>query len=221
MDPEGVYLGIDENTRLPVRVDPFGTRADRTPSYLILRRPGAGKSVTLRSLQVAVKLSGGNVMAVDVEGELRSFCDQYSGRSIEVGSASGDRVNVLDIPPDSEDPLLAGTEHLIAFCEVVRGQPILKRLEWNALAEAYRLTLEDRGWIREEKTNPIVSQWRHEDAPRLVDIVRIQETSHTPTSKSLAEMLRPYTQGVYASYFNTPTTFDITQEQLWSSGSNM
>lgn len=27
-------------------------------------------------------------------------------------------------------------------------------------------------------------------------------------------MLRPYAQGVYASYFNTPTTFDINKEQL-------
>lgn len=214
MDPEGVYLGIDENTRLPVRVDPFGARADRTPSYLVLGRPGAGKSVTLRSLQVAAQLSGGSVMAVDVEGEMRPFCEQYGGRYIEVGSASGDRINVLDIPPDSEDPLLAGTEHLIAFCEAVRGQPIPKGLEWNALAEAYRIAVEDRGWISEVRSDAVASQWRHEDAPRLADIVRILETSPSPTSKSLAEMLRPYAQGVYASYFNTPTTFDITEEQL-------
>lgn len=41
MEPEGIYLGIDENTRLPIRVDPFGSRADRSPTYLILGRPGA------------------------------------------------------------------------------------------------------------------------------------------------------------------------------------
>jgi len=214
MEPEGVYLGIDENSRLPVRVDPFGTRADRTPSYLILGRPGAGKSVTLRMLQVSAQLGGGRVLAIDVEGEMRAFCEQYGGRYIEVGSSSGDRINVLDIPPDSEDPLLAGTEHLIAFCEAVRGQPIPKGLEWNALAEAYRLAVEDRGWIRKGEAGPIMTHWRHEDAPRLADVVRILETSPSPTSKSLAEMLRPYAQGVYASYFNTPTTFDITEEQL-------
>jgi hypothetical protein len=214
MEPDGVYLGIDENTRLPVRVDPFGTRADRTPSYLILGRPGAGKSVTLRMLQVSAQLGGGRVLAIDVEGEMRAFCEQYGGRYIEVGSTSGDRINVLDIPPDSDDPLLAGTEHLIAFCEAVRGQPIPKGLEWNALAEAYRLAVEDRGWIRNEETGPTMAHWRHEDAPRLADVVRILETTPSPTSKSMAEMLRPYAQGVYASYFNTPTTFDITEEQL-------
>ena len=136
------------------------------------------------------------MLAVDVEGEMRGFCEQYGGRYIEVGSASGDRINVLDIPPDSDDPLLAGTEHLIAFCEAVRGQ------------------VQDRGWIRNEDLDPAKRHWRHEDAPRLADVVRILETSPSPTSKSLAEMLRPYAQGVYASYFNTPTTFDITEEGL-------
>lgn len=214
LEPNGVYLGIDENTRLPIRVDPFGSRADRTPSYLILGRPGAGKSVTLRMLQVSAQLGGGRVLAVDVEGEMRGFCEQYGGRYIEVGSSSGERINVLDIPPDSDDPLLAGTEHLIAFCESVRGQPIPKGVEWNALAEAYRLAVEDRGWLVGDETDPGITGWRHEDAPRLADVVRILETSPSPASNSLAEMLRPYAQGVYASYFNTPTTFDIAEEQL-------
>jgi type IV secretory pathway VirB4 component len=82
------------------------------------------------------------------------------------------------------------------------------------MAEAYKLAVEDRGWIRNEETGPIMAHWRHEDAPRLADVVRILETTPSPTSKSLAEMLRPYAQGVYASYFNTPTTFDIAEEQL-------
>lgn len=214
IDPDGVYLGIDENTKLPVRIDPFGSRADRTPSCLIIGRPGSGKSVTLRSLQVAAQLNGGSVMAIDVEGEMRQFCEQYDGRYIEVGSASGDRINILDIPPDADDPLLAGTEHLIAFCEAVRGQPIPKGLEWNALAEAYRRAVEDRGWLAGETKGHKEPNWIHTDAPRIGDIVRIMETASSPTSKSLAEMLRPYAEGVYARYFNTPTTFDIKDETL-------
>ena len=213
-DPEGIYLGIDEATRLPVRVDPFGAHADRTPSCLILGRPGAGKSVTLRALQVAALLAGDRVMAVDMEGEMRGFCDAYGGRYVEVGSASGERINVLDIPPDSQDPLLAGTEHLIAFCEAVRGQPIPKGREWNALAEAYRLAVEDRGWHREAAPGRKPVRWRHEDAPRLADVVRILEAAPSQAAKSLAEMLRPFAQGVYAGYFNTPTTFDLAEERL-------
>ncbi len=214
MDPDGIYLGIDENTKLPVRVDPFGARSERAPSYLILGRPGAGKSVTLRAAMLAALLNGGSVMAVDLEGEMRGFCERYAGRYIDVGSASGERINVLDIPPDSQDPLIAGVEHLVAFCEAVRGQAIPKGLEWNALAEAHRLSLEDRGWIPEGRRGWRVRAWHHKDAPRLADIVRILEAAQTRTSRSLAEMLRPYAEGVYAGYFNTPTTFDITRERL-------
>jgi len=214
MDSEGIYLGIDEHHKLPVRVDPFGAAADRTPSYLILGRPGAGKSVMLRSVILSTLLAGGRAMAVDVEGEMRDFCDRYGGRYIEVGSASGERINIMDIPPDSEDPLLAGTEHLIAFCESIRGQPLPKGREWNALAEAYRMALQDRGWLTENPEGELRHNWRHEDAPRLADIARILETAPSEASRSLAEMLRPYTQGVYAPYFNTPTTFDPTEESL-------
>lgn len=214
LDPEGVYIGIDERNKLPVRIDPFGADADRTPSYLVLGRPGAGKSVMLRSVILSSLLSGGRAMAIDVEGEMQGFCERYGGRYIEVGTAVGERVNVLDIPPDSQDPLLAGTEHLIAFCEAVRGQPIPKGREWNGLAEAYQAALEDRGWLTAAGNPSGRSYWKHEDAPRLSDIARILETAPSETSRSLAEMLRPYAQGVYAPYFNTPTTFDIAEESL-------
>jgi hypothetical protein len=214
LDPGGIYVGIDERNKLPVRIDPFGAEADRTPSYLILGRPGAGKSVMLRSVILSSLLAGCRAMAIDVEGEMKDFCDRYGGRYIEVGTASGERINVLDIPPDSQDPLLAGTEHLIAFCEAVRGQPIPKGREWNALAEAYQMALEDRGWLTQSGNSSSPSRWKHEDAPRLSDIARILETAPSETSRSLAEMLRPYAQGVYAPYFNTPTTFDITEESL-------
>ena len=85
---------------------------------------------------------------------------------------------------------------------------------WNALAEAYRLAVEDRGWHREAAPGRKPVRWRHEDAPRLADVVRILEAAPSQAAKSLAEMLRPFAQGVYAGYFNTPTTFDLAEERL-------
>ncbi|MHB8087282.1 MAG: hypothetical protein ACYDH2_03445 [Anaerolineaceae bacterium] len=115
MDQTGVYFGIDEDTQLPIRIDPFGSAADRNPSYLSMGRPGAGKSVWLRTMMASSMFSGGRVMAIDLEGEMKTFCENYGGRYIQVGSVSGERINILDIPPDTEDPLTAGTEHLISF----------------------------------------------------------------------------------------------------------
>ncbi|MEJ2607331.1 MAG: hypothetical protein P8Z41_11735, partial [Anaerolineales bacterium] len=82
MEEKGIYLGIDQATLLPIRVDPFGDYMEKTPTFLALGRPGAGKSVWLRTMMLSALISGGSVMAIDIEGEMQSFCDQYSGRYI-------------------------------------------------------------------------------------------------------------------------------------------
>jgi hypothetical protein len=213
MDDDGIYLGIDQATQLPIRVDPFGEYKEKTPTFLALGRPGAGKSVWLRTMMLSALVAGNNVMAVDIEGEMQEFCDRYGGRYIEIGGLTGERINVLDIPPDSENPLEHGTKHLVAFCEAIRGRDIPKGPEWNALAEAYRLALEDRRLI-EPNTGKLIKQWKPDNAPLLNDIMRILANSRRPEAGSLAEMLHPYAEGLYRDYFNTSTTFDIRNERL-------
>ena len=213
VDENGIYLGIDQATQLPIRVDPFGEHKERTPTFLALGRPGAGKSVWLRTMMLSALVSGSNVMAVDIEGEMQDFCDQYDGRYIEIGGLTGERINVLDIPPDSDNPLEHGTKHLVAFCEAVRGRPIPKGPEWNSLAEAYRLALEDRNLIV-PGTGRVTKDWQPDDAPLIKDIMRILANSRRPEATSLAEMLHPYAEGLYREYFNTPTTFDVRNERL-------
>lgn len=213
LDPEGIYVGMDLDTRQPVRIDPFGVRSDKTPSYLGIGRPGAGKSVWLRSMMLSVMLAGGKVMAIDLEGEMKGFTQTYGGRYIEVGTTTGERINILDIPPDSDDPLLSGVEHLVSFCGSVNDKVIPHGPEWNALADAYRDSAIDHHWISEEGK---VGEYRHEDAPRLADIVRFldQQNTNQGVGRSIADMLRPYSHGVYAHYFNSRTTFDIRNESL-------
>lgn len=213
MDDNGIYLGIDEATQLPVRIDPFGEYQEKTPTFLALGRPGSGKSVWLRSMMLSSLVAGGNVMAIDIEGEMEEFCDQYGGRYIEIGALTGERINVLDIPLDNKNPLEYGTKHLVAFCEAVRGRPIPKGSEWNALAKSYKLALEDRGLIDGYKVTT-AKEWGPEDAPLLKDIVRILAQSRGQEGKSLAEMLHPYSDGLYRDYFNTPTSFNIGNERL-------
>jgi hypothetical protein len=213
MDEGGIYLGIDETTQLPIRLDPFGRFQEKTPTFLALGRPGAGKSVWLRTMMLSVLMAGGNVMAVDIEDEMQEFCDHYGGRYIEIGALTGERINVLDVPPDSDHPLEFGTKHLVAFCEAVRGTTIPKGPEWNALARAYRLVMEDRGLI-DERTGMPQGERKTEEAPLLKDITRVLTQSRNTEARSLAEMLHPYSEGLYAQYFNTPTTFNIRDERL-------
>ncbi len=209
----GLYLGMDQITGLPVRLDPFGTLQERTPSFLALGRPGSGKSVWLRTMMLSALLSGARVLAVDLEGEMQAFCDRYGGRYLTLGSPTGERINLLDIPPDEEHPLDYGTRHLVAFCEAVRGQPIAKGAAWNALAEAYRLALVDCGWI-DPLDSRLLPSWNPENAPVLRDVVRILTQFRTPEAASLAEMLHPYASGLFQDQFNAPTSFDVRREDL-------
>lgn len=212
-EENGLYLGIDRSTHLPVRLDPFGPVQERTPSFLALGRPGAGKSVWLRMMMLSALLAGGRVLAVDLEGELQPFCEHYHGRYIPIGSLTGERINLLDLPPDEDNPLAYGTRHLIAFCEAVRGQAIPKGPAWNALAEAYRLALVDRGLI-DATTSEAQRDWTPGDAPLLRDVARILTHSRDPEAASLAAMLHPYAFGLYADQFNAPTSFQVRQEHL-------
>lgn len=213
----GVYVGIDNSTSLPLFLDPFGERGNKTPTFLAIGRPGAGKTVWLRTMMTSAMLRGDRVMAVDIEGEMKEYCDYYGGRYIEVGTKKGELINVLDIPLDADDPLAVGTEQLVSFCEAVRGAPIPQGAEWNALADAYKSTLIDRGWL--EETGPgeysiAGDSWSKEDAPRLGDVAQLLERSTDPVANSLHQMLLPYVNGVYANYFNRATTFNIRDEKL-------
>ena len=213
----GVYVGIDNTTSLPLFLDPFGERGNKTPTFLAIGRPGAGKTVWLRTMMTSSMINGGRVMAVDIEGEMKEYCDYYGGRYIEVGTKKGELINVLDIPLDADDPLAVGTEQLVSFCEAVRGAPIPQGPEWNALAEAYKSTLIDRGWLEETGPNEYTiseESWTKEDAPRLGDVAQLLERSTDPTANSLHQMLLPYVSGVYSNYFNKATTFNIRDERL-------
>jgi len=159
-------------------------------------------------------LSGGQVLAIDLEGEMQEFCAQYGGRYIDIGSPEGERINILDIPPDTDQPLEVGTNHLISFAGAVRGGTIPPGSEWNALAEAYRIALIDRHWITADGHVTPGIEWHRDDAPLLNDISRILQIQQSDTGHSLAEMLLPYSEGLYAPYFNVSTTFDIRNEHL-------
>ncbi|MBQ6504533.1 MAG: hypothetical protein IJI57_11540 [Flexilinea sp.] len=171
-------------------------------------------------MMTSAMIAGGRVMAVDIEGEMEEYCRYYGGRYIEVGTPNGELINVMDIQLDTDDPLIGGTEQLVAFAESVRGAAINPGPEWNVLADAYKRALVDREWLKEnyDGSYEVLNRngWKSEDAPLLGDIVDILRRAQTnPDAFSMSQMLAQYVgNGVYASYFNRPTTFNIRNERL-------
>ncbi len=203
----GRYMGVDLNSGAPLYFNPLGRNNDRSPTLLAIGMMGSGKSVWLRSNMLIGLMRGNSVFAIDLEGEMEEFVKTYGGKYIHVGTSGGDRMNVLDIPLDDDEPLVSGVEQVVAFTSTILGREITHGQEWNLLAEAYQVAVKDRlGSL-----NP--RDWSPQKAPVLSDIADILDHMGE-TGRSLAAGLKPYASGVYAQFFNTPSTLDISQERL-------
>ena len=206
-EESGRYMGVDLNSGTPLYYDPLGRDKDRSPTLLAIGKMGGGKSVWLRANMLIGLMRGNTVFAVDLEGEMEDFVEAYGGRYVNVGASSGDRINVLDVPLDDEQPLIAGVEQLVAFTSTVLQRKIEHGLEWNALADAYEVAVKDRiGSLNAD-------DWSPQKAPVLSDISDVLEHMGE-TGLSLAAGLKPYASGVYSQFFNTPSTLDISNERL-------
>jgi hypothetical protein len=207
LEENGRYMGVDLNSGTPLYFDPLGRDKDRSPTLLAIGKMGGGKSVWLRANMLIGLMRGNTVFAVDLEGEMEDFVEAYGGRYVKVGASSGDRINVLDVPLDDDQPLIAGVEQLVAFTSTVLQRKIEHGLEWNALADAYEVAVKDRiGSLNAE-------DWSPQKAPVLSDISDVLEHMGE-TGLSLVAGLKPYASGVYSQFFNTPSTLDISNERL-------
>jgi hypothetical protein len=220
-DDEGIYFGVDNVTKLPILQKVFGDADELTPVFLTLGTMGSGKSVSMRSYMAMCLFANQPVFAIDIEGELKQFCEYYGGRYIELGGdeMSSETINALDVPLVSDSmkqQIKKGTEHLIEFVEAINGRPIPHGAEFNALENAYKEALKGKGWIDDETEELIPENWNRDNAPLLEDILTELEVSrlYPNESKYLANMIRSYAEGIYADDFNVSTSFDISNEKL-------
>ena len=206
-EENGRYMGVDLNSGTPLYFDPLGRDKDRSPTLLAIGKMGGGKSVWLRANMLIGLMRGNSVFAVDLEGEMEDFVEAYGGRYVNVGASSGDRINVLDVPVEDDQPLIAGIEQLVSFTSTVLQRKIEHGQEWNALADAYEIAVKDRiGSLSADA-------WSPQKAPVLSDISDVLEHMGE-TGRSLSAGLKPYAGGVYSQFFNTPSTLDISNERL-------
>ena len=217
----GYYFGIDRDSDTPIYYDPFGYVSERNPSFLLLGVQGTGKSVALRTYITSTRANDARVFAFDPEGEMRDLCDRLGGRYIELGRVGGETINPAEIYPDEEDPLRYSAEHLVNFTQTIINRDIPQGNEFNALAHASLLTLLERKWLEKEGdrfVKPKNFKYDPINAPRLSDIYSTlkAEASEYPDGASLAAALEQYArpEGIYSAYFNQPTSFDVSNENL-------
>ncbi|ADL67876.1 type IV secretory pathway VirB4 components-like protein protein [Thermoanaerobacterium thermosaccharolyticum DSM 571] len=95
-DGSGVVLGKDRDGGL-VLVDIWKRGGDRTNSnWIILAKPGAGKSFTAKMLLLREYMQGSRVIIIDPEREYKDMCKKLNGVWINCTGGEG-RINPLQV----------------------------------------------------------------------------------------------------------------------------
>jgi hypothetical protein len=203
--PGGVPLGFDRRTRAPVAIDIFDDRPFRSANVVVFGPAGVGKSydVKLWILRTLLLDEHTDVLIIDPKHEYARLVDAFGehGRFVRLAAASGQRVNPFDLPPpgprqppgellgDHIQQLIGLLELLLADTDARLGTRACGRLD-AAIVEAYRLA----GITADVATH-------HLAAPTLGDVqaaLDVDAEGGDETAESLAERLRPFTQGSLA-----------------------
>ena len=96
---EGIYLGRDLFTGLPMNLETFGEGLANA-NIAILGVPGAGKSVTVKTIVGRSALINRRSSILDIEGEYVKQTEKLGGRIIKIRQSVPVGINLFDIDED-------------------------------------------------------------------------------------------------------------------------
>ena len=99
---EGVYLGRDLFTGLPINLETF-TQGLANANIAIFGIPGSGKSVTVKTLTGRTALINRRSSILDIEGEYVELTEKLGGRVIKVKQTIPVGINLFDIDIDEDE----------------------------------------------------------------------------------------------------------------------
>ena len=199
-DPAGLPYGIDRHTGAWVIFDDW---ALDNQNLVVLGDMGSGKSMFLKWKALWHVLMGGRAFVIDLEGEFEPLARLLGAAHIDLGLASAEKLNVLDINPEDEEGYYSGNTDLLGWLGLAVGG--LTPNEKNAVMEAYSRVMADIGVTKEER-----SSWKKGVAqmPVLSDLYTALMVEEHKAARDVAARLKQYAVGMYADAFNARTTIN-------------
>lgn len=127
---EGIYLGRDLFTGLPMDLETFGEGLANA-NIAILGVPGAGKSVTVKTIVGRSALINRRSSILDIEGEYVKQTEKLGGRIIKVRQSVPVGINLFDIDIDEDEGFIDIDSKVTEIRAIMYG--IINKYENRAL----------------------------------------------------------------------------------------
>lgn len=229
--PDGVFIGRNYFTGLPVYLDTFGKEL-ANPHMAIMGESGAGKSVAMDIIGSRSVVTLNRQLAIlDNEGEYKKRVESLGGRVIRIKQGVASGINLFDIEIEENDN---GTETVDILGKVAEIRAILsgimknymdRNLNARELADiesAVIETYEEKGITKEKESlfekeagkleGKITLNKIKKTMPTMSDFHRILETKEN--SKELAEILRGFLKGKTLGIFDCTSNINPNDQLL-------
>lgn len=127
---EGIYLGRDLFTGLPMNLETFG-KGLANANIAILGVPGAGKSVTVKTIVGRSALINRRSSILDIEGEYVKQTEKLGGRIIKIRQSVSVGINLFDIDVDEDESFIDIDSKVTEIRAIMYG--IINKYENRAL----------------------------------------------------------------------------------------
>lgn len=229
--PDGVFIGRNYFTGLPVYLDTFGNDL-ANPHMAILGESGAGKSVAMDILGSRSVVTLNRQLAIlDNEGEYKKRVESLGGRVIKIKQGIPSGINLFDIEIEENDngketiDILGKVAEIRAILSGIMKQYMDRNLNARELADvesAVIETYEEKGITKEKESlfekeagkveGKITLNKIKKTMPTMSDFQRILETKEN--SKELAEILKGFLKGKTLGIFDCTSTINPNDQLL-------
>lgn len=222
---EGIYLGRDLFTGLPMNLETF-CEGLANANIAILGVPGAGKSVTVKTIVGRSALINRRSSILDIEGEYVKQTEKLGGRIIKVRQSVPVGINLFDIDIDEDEGFIDIDSKVTEIRAIMYG--IINKYENRALRpneiadieqavrEVYREKeiTKDRHSIYEKEGGKIEGKITFgnikKKMPTLTDFHRVMKNKIE--NKELAATLSNFLTGNTLGIFDCQSTLKINDQ---------
>ena len=215
-DQSQALVGRNVGTGSPVYLDLFGKT---NFNFLCVGAPGAGKSVSMKTLAVRHILRGSRAIIIDPDSEYGNVVKLFKGVYVELGDVA---LNPLARPDDLDpDDLAQWMGSVIALLSVMGGEETSYSKDNNMPIRS--LGAADKAWLQSQ-LNGFFALWESTDHPEqtrqqpiLSDLIwylekySLEEAKLFKRDARVYEMilrLKSYTQGDKAKIFDRESNID-------------